>query len=478
MTLRRGACPTLSEPMQTGDGLLARLNPVEGRLSGRQLAGLAQAAERFGNGILEITARGSLQLRGLTAASAVGLGAEVEALGIALRAGLPLDVNPLAGLDAEEVADPRKLAREIGTRVEALGLIAGLGPKVSVTVDGSGALGLGGLLADVKLEAVAGAKRIGETAPYVAPLCPAGHLPHEGGDQPSRPPSPSSNIAEKMPAQAAGVISPLVGEMSGRTERGNVERNASEKGSLWLLRVGGTSATARVLGQFSETDATEIAVRILQALADRGRAARSRDLTDAELAAIAGRGPSHPTAAAETMRPPVGRFALRNGAQAMGFALSYGQIESAALAAFAEAIGADREIRLARGRGLVVLDVGEDEAPVLAAAANHLGLVTVPADPRLSIAVCAGKPACASAHLATRHLADRLAAMRPDLLDGSFTLHVSGCGKQCARPAGPSVTLTGTKGGYDLGTEGATISPDLEAVLSALADEQLVEPHP
>jgi hypothetical protein len=56
-----------------------------------------------------------------------------------------------------------------------------------------------------------------------APLCPAGHLPHEGGDQPSREASPLVDVAGraltvKLP------ISPLVGEMSGRTEGGAKER--------------------------------------------------------------------------------------------------------------------------------------------------------------------------------------------------------------------------------------------------------------
>ena len=39
--LRRGECPTLAAPMQTGDGLLARLNPVDGGLTPAQLIGLA-----------------------------------------------------------------------------------------------------------------------------------------------------------------------------------------------------------------------------------------------------------------------------------------------------------------------------------------------------------------------------------------------------------------------------------------------------
>jgi ApbE superfamily uncharacterized protein (UPF0280 family) len=56
------------------------------------------------------------------------------------------------------------------------------------------------------------------------PLCPAGHLPHKGGDQLSFRSSPIAHIADRATAEAVGAISPLVGEMSGRTEGGNVER--------------------------------------------------------------------------------------------------------------------------------------------------------------------------------------------------------------------------------------------------------------
>ncbi|RUU77316.1 hypothetical protein EOC06_24055, partial [Mesorhizobium sp. M7A.F.Ca.MR.362.00.0.0] len=50
-----------------------------------------------------------------------------------------------------------------------------------------------------------------------APLCPAGHLPHKGGDRPlSRPPL-IVYVAQLGEAQSVP-ISPLVGEMSGRTE--------------------------------------------------------------------------------------------------------------------------------------------------------------------------------------------------------------------------------------------------------------------
>ncbi|AZV21055.1 hypothetical protein EJ079_19455 [Mesorhizobium sp. M7A.F.Ce.TU.012.03.2.1] len=58
---------------------------------------------------------------------------------------------------------------------------------------------------------------------YGAPLCPAGHLPHGWGDWLSSRPSPISNVAGREPAPELP-ISLLVGEMSGRTEGGAVER--------------------------------------------------------------------------------------------------------------------------------------------------------------------------------------------------------------------------------------------------------------
>jgi hypothetical protein len=58
---------------------------------------------------------------------------------------------------------------------------------------------------------------------YGAPLCPAGHLPHEGGDQLLRRLSPIVIVAN-LGGRPKLLISPLVGEMSGRTEGGVRER--------------------------------------------------------------------------------------------------------------------------------------------------------------------------------------------------------------------------------------------------------------
>ncbi len=62
-----------------------------------------------------------------------------------------------------------------------------------------------------------------------APLCPAGHLPHKGGDQRSPLLSPISRIAKEVPEQAANLISPLVGEMAGRPEGGAKEHHPTSR---------------------------------------------------------------------------------------------------------------------------------------------------------------------------------------------------------------------------------------------------------
>jgi hypothetical protein len=92
---RRGACPGLSAPMPTGDGLLVRLLPAQ-PMPLDAFAGFCQAARQYGNGTIEISARGSLQVRGLTPRSAPLFASAVTALGIVAYEGVPV----IAGLES------------------------------------------------------------------------------------------------------------------------------------------------------------------------------------------------------------------------------------------------------------------------------------------------------------------------------------------------------------------------------------------
>jgi precorrin-3B synthase len=149
---RRGACPGLADPLPTGDGLLARL-AVTRAISPDAFAALCAAARTHGNGIVEITARGSIQVRGLTAQSAPAFATDLEALDIVDAAGGRVLGNPLAGLDPRELFDVSEMADRLREALVESGLAARLAPKVSVVIDGGGALHLEAIPCDIRLRA-------------------------------------------------------------------------------------------------------------------------------------------------------------------------------------------------------------------------------------------------------------------------------------------------------------------------------------
>lgn len=153
-TFARGACPGLSAPMQTGDGLLARLVVAES-ISLKALAGLCAAARTHGNGTMEISARGNIQIRGLTPASAPRFSDAVTTLGIEACDGVPVIASPLPA-EPSALLDAANLARTL--RLAIASLAPPLAPKVSVIVDGGGTLHLDVLAADIRLRAVASAR--------------------------------------------------------------------------------------------------------------------------------------------------------------------------------------------------------------------------------------------------------------------------------------------------------------------------------
>jgi precorrin-3B synthase len=152
--MRRGACPSLSTPMMTGDGLLVRLRPEKPGFTLPELMAIAEAAAVCGNGILEITARGNLQIRGLTTQTVPLLSQKIADAGIAIAQGLAIETPPLAGLDPTEIADAVSVAQQLRLAVAAHQPPLILAPKLSIVVDGGGQLHLGAVTADIRLRAV------------------------------------------------------------------------------------------------------------------------------------------------------------------------------------------------------------------------------------------------------------------------------------------------------------------------------------
>jgi precorrin-3B synthase len=146
----RGACPALSTPMLTGDGLLVRLSPADSIALG-SFREICAAARRHGNGTVEVTTRGSLQVRGLTARSAAAFADDVAALDIDAAEGVRVIVDPLAD-DPSTIIDSRPHAAQIRKALSHAQLA--LAPKTCVIIDGGGRLHLDGIAADLRLRAI------------------------------------------------------------------------------------------------------------------------------------------------------------------------------------------------------------------------------------------------------------------------------------------------------------------------------------
>jgi len=147
----KGWCPSALRPMASGDGLVVRLRPRGGRLSSAQASGIADLSKRYGNGLIDLTSRANLQIRGVVAESH---GALIEVLA---RLGLiDADVetesrrNILVAPFWREGDDTPKLAAQLERALAARSL--GLPEKFGFAVDCGAERVLAQAPADIRIE--------------------------------------------------------------------------------------------------------------------------------------------------------------------------------------------------------------------------------------------------------------------------------------------------------------------------------------
>lgn len=78
----KGWCPGALRPMLSGDGLVVRVRPHGGWLTSAQATGIAALSRQYGNGLLDLTSRANLQLRGIHPASHTALLQGLHHLGL------------------------------------------------------------------------------------------------------------------------------------------------------------------------------------------------------------------------------------------------------------------------------------------------------------------------------------------------------------------------------------------------------------
>jgi precorrin-3B synthase len=404
MPPRRGACPGLSAPMSTGDGLLTRFAPI-GTIALAAFKRLCAAARTYGNGIVEVTARGSIQIRGLAVLSARQFADEIATLEIAAQDGVPILCNPLSGIDADEILDVTPLAFELHRILAQRSAATSLNAKVSVAIDGGAKLSLARVRADIRLTAQSAN---GEILLRVA----------AGGDDAS-----AVDLGFVAPDAAAEAACRLVSLLAKRGHHARARDMIAAEG----------------VAVFREALSAHPALRCTPAAPDVDRTSRDRK----ELCRDA---------------PVIALHRLRDGSLACGIGLPFGHAETRALERLADAAAAAGAcgLRAAPDRALLAIGLTEQSAANFVAAAEQLGFVTGADDPRRRVLACAGAPLCASAHLATRAMAPQIAAAAAPHLAGDFTIHISGCSKGCAHPAVAALTVVGTAGDCALVANGTT----------------------
>ena len=143
------ACPGALQVHQAADGALVRVRLPGGTLTAAQLATLASVSSRFGSATLELTARGNVQVRGITDVAAVG--DAIAAAGLLPSATHErvrnIVASPLSGRVGGNV-DVREWVGELDAAICAEPRLAELGGRFWFSLD-DGRADVSGLAADV-----------------------------------------------------------------------------------------------------------------------------------------------------------------------------------------------------------------------------------------------------------------------------------------------------------------------------------------
>jgi precorrin-3B synthase len=167
MSARRGWCPDIHTPMPSGDGFLVRIKPPHARLSVAMAHAIAEAAQDCGSGVIELTSRANLQLRGLRAVTLDTFARAMTDCGAAAAdAGLErrrnLIISPLADSDPDVHPATLPVAAAIVACLQHAPHRT-LPGKYGFVVDGGGSRPLRGVPGDVVI-------RLGVAASAASPV--------------------------------------------------------------------------------------------------------------------------------------------------------------------------------------------------------------------------------------------------------------------------------------------------------------------
>jgi ferredoxin-nitrite reductase len=127
----------------TQDSFMCRLRIPNGVLQPHQMIGLADLAERLGNGFADITTRANFQIREIKPDATVAMLEGLQDLGLTSRGAGADNIrnitgSPTAGIDRQELIDTRPLARALHHTILNHRELYGLPRKFNIAFDGGG----------------------------------------------------------------------------------------------------------------------------------------------------------------------------------------------------------------------------------------------------------------------------------------------------------------------------------------------------
>lgn len=156
--IRRGWCPSLFKPMETGDGFLCRIKPFFSSITSDQARFIAKTSEQYGNGYINLSQKGNLQLRGFTRENIdlvipQVIKAQLSSDSANMEEKRNIMISPLWDIDPLKHAKVFEIAQELQIALENHPDIHPLTGKFSFLIDGGEQYGLQDLYNDINIRA-------------------------------------------------------------------------------------------------------------------------------------------------------------------------------------------------------------------------------------------------------------------------------------------------------------------------------------
>lgn len=153
------SCPGLFYDTPAQDGILSRIRIPGGILDSKQCYAIADLADNYGGGYVDVTNRANLQIRELRSGINISVLQDLQNVGIGSR-NVAVDhirnimASPTAGIDHQEIIDTRPFVKQWDDYLATHPSLGKLSAKFSVGFDGGGQVSVYHQLNDIMLAAV------------------------------------------------------------------------------------------------------------------------------------------------------------------------------------------------------------------------------------------------------------------------------------------------------------------------------------